>query len=88
MPVQGTAADIMKLAMIDVFRKLQDMCYNCTLLLQVHDELIFRIDEERVTVQTPQIVTIMENAYPLDAPLRVEAKCGRNWAEMRPLKHI
>jgi DNA polymerase-1 len=82
MPIQGAAADIMKLAMIDVFRGLQAMCYNCTLLLQVHDELVFGVDEEALSVVAPEIVHLMESAYEMDVPLRVDAKFGPNWADM------
>ena len=82
MPVQGTAADIMKLAMVDVFRRLKAMCYNCTLLLQVHDELVFGVDEEVLPVVTPEIVRLMENAYQMEVPIRVDSKYGHNWAEM------
>jgi DNA polymerase-1 len=86
MPIQGAAADIMKLAMIDVFRHLRQVCYNCTLLLQVHDELVFGVDEDALPVVTPEIVRLMENAYAMDVPIRVDAKAGRNWAEMTPVK--
>jgi DNA polymerase-1 len=86
MPIQGTAADIMKLAMIDVFRFLQEMCYNCTLLLQVHDELVFSVKEEQLPDVAPEILRLMENAYRLDVPLRVDAKAGSNWAEMAALR--
>jgi DNA polymerase-1 len=86
MPIQGAAADIMKLAMIDVFRHLQAMCYNCTLLLQVHDELVFGVDEDALPVVTPEIVRLMENAFEMDVPLRVDAKQGPNWAEMTAVK--
>lgn len=85
MPIQGAAADIMKLAMIDVFKHLQKMCYNCTLLLQVHDELVFGVDEDLLPTATPDIVRLMENAYQMDVRLRVDAKAGKNWAEMSPL---
>jgi DNA polymerase-1 len=86
MPIQGAAADIMKLAMIDVFRHLQRMCYNCTLLLQVHDELVFGVDEDALSVVTPEIVRLMQDAFEMDVPLRVDAKRGPNWAEMTPVK--
>lgn len=86
MPIQGAAADIMKLAMIDVFRRLQAMCYNCTLLLQVHDELVFGVSADELPVVTPEIVHLMENAFEMDVPLRVDAKQGPNWAEMTPIK--
>ncbi|HZO89041.1 MAG TPA: DNA polymerase I [Chthonomonadaceae bacterium] len=86
MPIQGTAADIMKLAMIDVHRYLSQECPGgCTLLLQVHDELLFEVEEAMLGEVTPEIVRRMEAAYPLDVPLRVDAKYGPNWSEMQPV---
>jgi DNA polymerase-1 len=86
MPIQGTAADIMKLAMIDVQRYLKEECgEDCTLLLQVHDELLFEVEEAKVAMVTPELRRRMEAAYPLDVRLRVDARSGRNWAEMKPV---
>src|SRR5579884_717593 len=86
MPIQGTAADIMKLAMISVYDYLSGECPGgCTLLLQVHDELLFEVEEAMVPVVTSEIVRRMETAYPLTVRLRVDAKAGQNWAEMDKL---
>ncbi len=86
MPIQGTAADIMKLAMIAVADWLHTECDGgCYLLLQVHDELLFEVDEAQVAKLTPLIVCRMEAAYPLDVPLRADSKAGSNWAEMQPV---
>ncbi len=83
MPIQGTAADIMKLAMIRVHHYLQNECEGgCVMLLQVHDELLFEIEEDRLAAITPQIVAKMESAFPLSVRLRADAKFGQNWAEM------
>jgi DNA polymerase-1 len=87
MPIQGTAADIMKLAMIEVHRYLKQTCGSgCTLLLQVHDELLFEVEEPMIPHITPEIVRLMSSAYPLDVPLKVDAKAGANWAEMETVK--
>ncbi len=83
MPIQGTAADIMKLAMIAVQEYLQQECQGCTLLLQVHDELLFEVEEAMLPVVTPEILKRMEAAFPLSVRLRVDAKAGSNWAEMK-----
>ena len=84
MPIQGTAADIMKLAMIAVADWLHDEPNNgCQLLLQVHDELLFEVNASEIAKLTPLIVRRMEAAYPLDVPLRTDAKAGSNWAEMQ-----
>jgi DNA polymerase-1 len=88
MPIQGTSADIMKLAMIDVYRYLRRSGAPCTLLLQVHDELVFGIQEAALLEIGREIVHLMENAYKLDVPIRVDAKLGPNWAEMQPLSII
>jgi DNA polymerase-1 len=61
---------------------LEERCYDCALLLQVHDELVFALPEELVQTVEPEIVTRMENAYKLDVRLRVDSKSGPNWADM------
>ncbi len=81
MPVQGTAADIMKLAMKNVHLWLKDQP-ECTLLLQVHDELLFEVDESELARFTKPLQSLMENAFQLNVPLRVDAKSGPNWAVM------
>jgi DNA polymerase-1 len=86
MPIQGTAADIMKLAMIDVHRLLKEKCFECVLLLQVHDELVFAIQRDLIPIVGPQIVNRMEEAYGLSVHLRVDSKFGHNWAEMTSLR--
>jgi DNA polymerase-1 len=85
MPIQGTAADIIKLAMIDVHRYLSDVCKGgCKLILQVHDELLFEVEEGRLDAVAPEIIRRMESAYPLIVPLRTDAKSGPNWADLTP----
>ena len=89
MPIQGTAADIMKLAMISVHDYLAHTCPGgCTLLLQVHDELLFEVEEEVVASVTPEIVRRMESAFPLDVRLKVDSKAGPNWADMSAQKPL
>ena len=86
MPIQGTAADIIKIAMIHVKKYLDETCMGgCTLLLQVHDELLFEVETDMVQSITPEIKRILEAAYPLDVPLRADAKYGQTWAEMLPV---
>ena len=87
MPIQGTAADIMKLAMIRVHNYLQQECQGgCLMLLQVHDELLFEIEADRLAAIVPHIVREMESAYSLSVRLRADAKSGQNWAEMEAVK--
>jgi DNA polymerase-1 len=84
MPIQGTAADIMKLAMIEVYHEVAHKWSKpCKLLLQVHDELLFEVDEGAVSDVTPVIRGIMESVYPLSVPLTADAKVGPNWADMK-----
>ena len=86
MPIQGTAADIMKLAMIEVYHEVEKHWSGpCRLLLQVHDELLFEVDEAAVPDLVPVIRGIMESVYPLSVPLTADAKSGPNWADMKGL---
>jgi DNA polymerase-1 len=78
-PIQGTAADIIKRAMIDVDKKYGSS--SLQMLLQVHDELIFETpDLDLEEVEGVRI--LMEDALPLNVPVRVDAKAGDNWLEM------
>jgi DNA polymerase-1 len=84
MPFQGTAADIMKLAMIRVHRRLPALEPKARMLLQVHDELLLESPDsrERVASVAEAVRTEMESAYPLRVPLTVDAKVGANWRDM------
>jgi len=83
MPVQGTAADLLKMAMVAINLKLK--AYNLKLLLQVHDELIFEIPEKDVQKIAEEIKKIMENIYQLSVPLKVDVEAGDNWGELKKL---
>jgi DNA polymerase I len=85
-PIQGTAADIMKVAMIRVMPILRGANLNARLLLQIHDELIFECSESEVSKSLALIREVMENAIVLKIPLLTEAKVGKNWAEMEVVK--
>ena len=82
-PIQGSAADIVKKAMIDVSKTLKESGLPCKILLQVHDELIFECDEDEKIIQ--QAISLikekMENAVKLKVPLRVSIEYGKNWGE-------
>ncbi len=75
-PIQGTAADLIKLAMITVADKVKS-----SLLLQVHDELIFSVKEENLETESRLIKEIMETVYPLSVPILVNVDSGKNWDE-------
>ena len=81
MPIQGTAADIIKLAMINIHDWLENSDYKSRMLLQVHDELIFEIHEDELDEVPPKIEELMESAFEMDVPLKVEAGIGKNWLE-------
>jgi DNA polymerase-1 len=80
-PIQGTAADIMKRAMIKIDRAIQNSEIDAKMLLQVHDELIFEVDDDKIENESAKIREIMENIIDLDVPLIAEAGSGKNWDE-------
>ena len=80
-PIQGSSADIIKLAMIEVHKILQN--YQARLLLQVHDELIFEVPPDEWEELQPKIRSAMENALPLSVPLIVDIHAGQNWMETK-----
>ena len=82
MPVQGTNADIIKLAMIDIAKKLPSLSANARMLLQVHDELVFEVPEEEVETLAPKLADLMQNIEKIGCPIVVESKVGKNWDEM------
>ena len=80
-PIQGSAADIIKLAMINIHKKLKDGNYKTKMLLQVHDELVFDAFKAEVEEVKQMIKFEMENAFKLEVPLDVEIGEGQNWLE-------
>ncbi len=81
-PIQGTSADIIKLAMIEVDREIKARGLNSRLLLQVHDDLILEVPRSEVDQVAILLRDCMENAYKLQVPLVVSLKMGSNWYEM------
>ncbi|GGD46585.1 DNA polymerase I [Muriicola marianensis] len=80
-PIQGSAADIIKIAMIDIHRKLEEGNFKTRMLLQVHDELVFDVHEPELEEVSTLIKKSMESAYALKVPLDVEIGVGHNWLE-------
>ena len=80
-PIQGTAADLIKIAMINIYRKLNRKGLRAKMLLQVHDELVFEIPEDEMDIVVPMIKNEMEGVYTLSVPLKVDINIGRNWEE-------
>jgi DNA polymerase-1 len=81
-PIQGTAADIIKIAMIRL-HKILSTEYRARLLLQVHDELVLEVPEEELASVLPIVAETMSTALPLTVPLKVETSTGRNWLELK-----
>lgn len=84
-PIQGTAADIIKIAMLKLPAELEQAGLKAKMFLQVHDELMFEVPDEELQTTTALVRKVMENAYHLDIPLSTEAKAGRSWGEMEKL---
>ncbi len=81
-PVQGTASDMIKIAMVAVDRELRARGLQARMLLQVHDELLFEAPPEEVETVAALARSIMESALPLRVPVVVDVKVGRDWAEV------
>jgi DNA polymerase I len=80
-PIQGSAADIIKIAMINIHQKLTSENWKSKMLLQVHDELVFDVHNSELEKIKPMIKHEMENAFKMDVPLDVELGMGKNWLE-------
>jgi DNA polymerase-1 len=85
MPIQGTAADIIKIAMIRVADRLASDGFAARMLLQVHDELLFEVPRDEVERLAAMVRETMQSALPLDVPLTVDVKVGDDWQSMTPL---
>jgi DNA polymerase-1 len=85
MPIQGTAADIQKIAMIRVAERLASTGSHARLLLSVHDELLFEVPRDEVEPLAALVRETMEGALPLSVPLIVDVKVGDDWESMTPL---
>lgn len=81
-PIQGTAADIIKIAMVRLHAALREQGLAARMLLQVHDELVLEVPDKELATVAPLVREIMEGAYPLDAALKVDMEVGPNWFEM------
>jgi len=84
-PIQGTAADIIKIAMVRLFQALREGGYRARMVLQVHDELVLEVPAEELTPVAALVRSKMEGAYELKARLKVDMEAGPNWYEMQPV---
>ncbi len=82
-PIQGTAADLIKKAMIDVWKELRLKKLKSKMLLQVHDELVFEVPDDEQDIMDNLVKKKMEDVFPLDVPLKVHLGWGVNWAEAK-----
>ncbi|WP_286885015.1 DNA polymerase I [Aneurinibacillus sp. UBA3580] len=82
-PIQGTAADIIKLAMVNMAQRIEEEKLASRMLLQVHDELIFEVPEHELETMGKLVSEVMENALPLDVPLKVDVNYGKSWYEAK-----
>jgi len=82
-PIQGTAADLMKMAMIDAWREIKERGLHSRMILQVHDELVFEVPESETKVMESLVKDKMENVYALKVPLKMHLAWGVNWAEAK-----
>ena len=82
-PIQGTAADILKMAMVKLHNILKEKKLKTKMLLQVHDELIFDVPEDEIDEVKDIVRDTMENIYKLDVPLKVEINYGKDWYEAK-----
>ena len=80
-PLQGSAADLIKVAMVRVGNRIRAEDWSATLLLQVHDELLLEVDQEAIETVAKGVKEEMEAAADLCVPIRVDAGWGPNWAE-------
>ncbi|WP_456430911.1 DNA polymerase I [Thermosulfuriphilus sp.] len=82
-PIQGSAADIIKLAMIDIYGAIKRGELRARMILQVHDELLFEVPEEEILEAKERIRELMEGVFSLKVPLKVNLSWGKNWAELK-----
>lgn len=82
-PVQGSSADILKKAMIDIYNELNRLNLKSKMILQVHDELIFNVKNDELEKVKEIVINFMENAYKLNVPLEVDVEIGKNWYDAK-----
>lgn len=80
-PIQGTAADMIKIAMINIHREMERLKTRSRMILQVHDELVFDVHQDEIEMIKPLVLKGMQEAIPLDVPVLVEMNTGRDWLE-------
>jgi DNA polymerase-1 len=87
-PIQGTAADLLKMAMIRLPAALKTAKLSANILLQVHDELVLECPRTELVRTAAEVQSVMENVYQISIPMLTEARWGKNWGEMQPLNEF
>ena len=82
-PIQGTAADILKKAMVEIYREFNNRKLKSKMLIQVHDELVFNVLDTELDEVSEIVRDIMENTFKIDVPLKVDIEIGNNWYEAK-----
>ena len=82
-PIQGTAADILKKAMVEIYDEFNKRGLKSKMLIQVHDELVFNVLNSELDEVKKIVRDIMENTFKLDVPLKVDIEVGNNWYEAK-----
>ncbi len=82
-PIQGSSADILKKAMIDIYNEFNRLDLESKMILQVHDELIFNVKNDELEKVKKIVINFMENAYKLNVPLEVDVEIGKNWYDAK-----
>ena len=82
-PIQGTAADILKKAMVEIFAEFKKRDLKSKMLIQVHDELVFNVYDDELDTVKEIVRDIMENTFKLSVPLKVDIEVGNDWYEAK-----
>ena len=82
-PIQGSAADILKKAMVEIYKEFKTRNLKSKMLIQVHDELVFNVLDNELDEVKEIVRDIMENTYKLEVPLKVDIEIGNNWYEAK-----
>ncbi|MDD2752881.1 MAG: DNA polymerase I, partial [Candidatus Omnitrophica bacterium] len=85
-PIQGSASDLIKLAMVDIHREIKKQRLKSKMLIQIHDELVFEVPQDELQISSALVKERMENVLKLDVPIRVSIKKGKNWQDMEEVK--
>ena len=79
MPIQGTASELIKIAMINIYKRLKEEKLDSKMILQIHDELLFEVSHNEIEKLQKLVVEEMQNAIPLDVPIKVDYNYDKDW---------